>query len=178
MDYCTTASYRCGYNDGHVVYVQAPLFLYYAPHLVHDPLQVEPIYLERMTKAGGGAFDNETETNPKFVQRWTCTSRSATHALDLRLTPHRITCNADHAMVKALDDQVGNLTAAVKEKQMWKDTLLWCVEILSYFCPRVVSQNGCVRFGFASTLQVRERQWWTNIWRAKQLHELCMQIDQ
>ena len=55
-----------------------------------------------MTKVGGGAFDNETETSPKFVQRWTY-----------------------HAMVKALDDQIGNLTAAVKKNQMWESSLVW-----------------------------------------------------
>jgi hypothetical protein len=33
--------------------------------------------------------------------------------------------SADHAMVKALDDQIGNLTAAIKAKEMWEDTLLW-----------------------------------------------------
>ena len=71
----------------------APLFLYYAAHLVHDPLQVPQVYLDMMSKAGGGAFDNATDTSDKSNERMTY-----------------------HAMAKALDDQVGNLTAAVKAK--------------------------------------------------------------
>jgi hypothetical protein len=67
---------------------QAPLFLYYAPHLVHDPLQVEPIYLERMSTAGGGAFDNATNTNEKFVERWTCASRSGHPAFQHSVSRH------------------------------------------------------------------------------------------
>ena len=80
----------------------APLFLYYAAHLVHDPLQVPQVYLDMMSKAGGGAFDNATDTSEKSNERMTY-----------------------HAMAKALDDQVGNLTAAVKAKGMWANTLLW-----------------------------------------------------
>ena len=82
----------------------APLFLYYAPHLVHDPLQVPQEYLDMMSISGGGPFDNVTDTSAKLMERMTY-----------------------HAMVKALDDQIANLTAAVRGKNdMWENTLLWC----------------------------------------------------
>lgn len=64
-----------------------PLFLYYAPHLVHDPLQAPQVYLDMMSKAGGGPFDN--------------TSQAKTDKLNERMVYH--------AMVKALDDQVGGV---------------------------------------------------------------------
>ena len=76
-----------------------PLMVFYAAHLVHEPYQVPQEYLDRMSKAGGGPFDNSTA--------------QAT----MRMTYH--------AMVKALDDNVGALVAQFKQKGMWENTLMW-----------------------------------------------------
>ena len=64
-----------------------PLFLYYAPHIVHKPYQVPKHYLEM--------FD--------FIDN------------DLR--------RVYHAMVKYLDDVVGEMIQALEDKQMWNDVL-------------------------------------------------------
>ena len=65
-----------------------PLFLYYAPHLIHDPLQVPDRYLEKFS----------------FIDY----KPRQTYA----------------AMVKYLDDIVGNLTAALKQRGLWDNLLL------------------------------------------------------
>ena len=64
-----------------------PLFLYYAPHLIHDPLEVPDRYLDKF----------------KFID----------------FEPRR----TYHAMVKYLDDVVGNLTAALKQQGLWDNLL-------------------------------------------------------
>ena len=65
-----------------------PLFLYYAPHIVHGPLQVPDRYAEK--------FDFIDDHGRQFY----------------------------HAMVKYLDDVVGNFTAALKKRGMWDNLLL------------------------------------------------------
>ena len=65
-----------------------PLFLFYAPHLIHSPLEVPHRYLDK--------FD--------FID----------------FEPRR----AYHAMVKYMDDVMGNLTKALKDKGMWDNLLL------------------------------------------------------
>ena len=65
-----------------------PLFLYYAPHIVHAPYQVPERYLKK--------FD--------FIDD------------ELR--------QVYHAMVKYLDDVVGELIQALKTKGLWDNTLL------------------------------------------------------
>ena len=64
-----------------------PLFLYYAPHIVHKPYQVPKSYLDM--------FD--------FIDN------------DLR--------RVYHAMVKYLDDVVGEMIQDLQDKQMWNDVL-------------------------------------------------------
>lgn len=68
-----------------------PLFLYYAPHLVHAPLEVPDSYLSQF----------------KFID------------------------NHDrqyyHAMVKYLDDIIGQMVIALKAKGMWDDLLMFVV---------------------------------------------------
>lgn len=76
-----------------------PLFVLYAAHLVHLPYQVPQDYLDRMSKAGGGPFDNSTsQDNMRMIY---------------------------HAMVKYLDDAVGMLVSEFRGKNMWDDTLVW-----------------------------------------------------
>lgn len=74
-----------------------PLFLYYSFHLVHTPLQVPKFYMEeidRLVKKGGG-------------------SPISTHNRRLYA-----------AMTLYMDNAVGELVSALKEKDMWKDTLI------------------------------------------------------
>jgi len=77
--------------------VAAPLFLMYATHLVHTPLEVPSRYLDKLdrlvSKAGGSRFDT---TNRRLYA----------------------------AMTLYLDEAVGELVAELKAKSMWKDTLL------------------------------------------------------
>ncbi|XP_065191775.1 arylsulfatase B-like [Sycon ciliatum] len=65
-----------------------PLFLYYAPHIAHTPLQVPQDYLDRYA----------------FID-----------TVDRRIY---------HAMVAYLDDVIGNLTAALKDRDLWDNTLI------------------------------------------------------
>jgi arylsulfatase I/J len=65
-----------------------PLFLYYAPHLVHQPLEVPQRYLDMF----------------KFID----------------YEERQIY----HAMVKYLDDVLGNITNVLKSKGMWDDLLV------------------------------------------------------
>ena len=68
-----------------------PLFLYYAPHLVHAPLEVPDSYLNQF----------------KFID------------------------NHDrqyyHAMVKYLDDVLGEMVSALKQKEMWDNILFFVI---------------------------------------------------
>lgn len=76
---------------------EAPMFLFYAFHLLHTPLQVPESYLQRIdeiVKAGGGQpFDSA----------------------DRRLLS---------AMAMYLDEALGEVVDALKAKGMWDDTLL------------------------------------------------------
>lgn len=65
-----------------------PLFLYYAPHIVHTPLQVPDKYLNMFS------FIKDSQTRQYY-----------------------------HAMVAYLDDVVGELTDALKAKEMWDNLL-------------------------------------------------------
>lgn len=71
-----------------------PLFMTYASHLVHEPLQVPTVYLDRLRPLmlnASGAVDN---TNRLFYQ----------------------------AMVSCLDDVVGNVTYSLRQAELWDDT--------------------------------------------------------
>mmetsp|Transcript_61810 Transcript_61810/g.171314 ORF Transcript_61810/g.171314 Transcript_61810/m.171314 type:complete len:688 (-) Transcript_61810:103-2166(-) len=77
--------------------VSQPLFLYYSFHLVHTPLQVPKSYLakiDQLVKEAGGSLISTT--NRRLYA----------------------------AMTHYMDTAVGELVAALKEKDMWKDTLL------------------------------------------------------
>ena len=65
-----------------------PLFLYYAAHLIHAPLQVPNKYVKK--------FSFIDDMNRQYY----------------------------HAMVKYMDDVIGNLTFALKKRGMWDNLLL------------------------------------------------------
>ena len=66
---------------------KVPLFLYYAPHIVHTPLQVPQKYLDKF------AFINDSDRQYY------------------------------HAMVNYLDDVVGEVVSALKNRGMWDNVL-------------------------------------------------------
>ena len=68
-----------------------PLFLYYAPHLVHAPLEVPDSYLSKFS------FIDDHERQYY------------------------------HAMVNYLDDVVGEMVSALKDKEMWDNLLFFVV---------------------------------------------------
>lgn len=84
-------------NEHNVSKVEEPLFLFYAFHLVHSPLQVPHSYLEQIDRlvaaAGGEPFD----------------SKDRRHYA---------------AMVLYMDDAVGAVVRALKSRHMWDNTLL------------------------------------------------------
>ena len=72
----------------------SPLFLFWAPHIVHAPLQAPQEYIDK--------FNLDSFKNDK-----------AGHQRQLYA-----------AMVNFADGVLGNITAALKEKGMWQDTLV------------------------------------------------------
>mmetsp|Transcript_3546 Transcript_3546/g.6861 ORF Transcript_3546/g.6861 Transcript_3546/m.6861 type:complete len:664 (-) Transcript_3546:109-2100(-) len=84
-------------NEHNVSKVEEPLFLFYAFHLVHSPLQVPHSYLEqidRLVAASGGDPFN---------------SKDRRHYA---------------AMALYMDDAVGAVVSALKRRHMWDNTLL------------------------------------------------------
>ena len=71
--------------------VSSPLFLYYAPHLVHAPLEVPDSYLKE--------FDFIDNHDRQYY----------------------------HAMVKYMDDVIGEIVSALKGKNMWDNLLFFVV---------------------------------------------------
>lgn len=71
----------------------APLFLFWAPHSVHSPLQVPADYLHAFD--GIGPTDNRNHARQIY-----------------------------HAMVRFLDDAVGNVTTALQTTSLWDNTLI------------------------------------------------------
>mmetsp|Transcript_26076 Transcript_26076/g.82487 ORF Transcript_26076/g.82487 Transcript_26076/m.82487 type:complete len:678 (+) Transcript_26076:66-2099(+) len=77
--------------------LSTPLFLFFAPHLMHTPLQVPKSYLHRIDKlvADGGAEPFDSENRRLYA-----------------------------AMVLYLDDTIGEVVNAMKTKGMWDNTLV------------------------------------------------------
>jgi len=84
-------------NSHNTSNVDSPLFLLYAPHLVHAPLEVPAAYRQRIqhlvTSRGGKKID----TLNRLIYA---------------------------AMVLYLDDAIGEVVQALKAKYMWEDTLV------------------------------------------------------
>jgi len=84
-------------NSHNTSNVDSPLFLFYAPHLVHGPLEVPEAYKQRIqhlvTNRGGKKID----TLNRLIYA---------------------------AMVLYLDDAIGEVILALKAKHMWEDTLV------------------------------------------------------
>lgn len=90
---------------------EAPLFILYTPHVAHYPLQVPREWLERYTAFMG---DDEGACNATVPYVYPGAPANA---------PLR--CRAQGAaLMGMLDEIVGNLTAALKARGVWGDTLM------------------------------------------------------
>ena len=88
--------------------VSQPLFLVYTPHVAHCPLQVPQDWLARFNFA-----DDEKEC------------RSQTTSIFPGSTGADYRCRSQYrAMVALLDEVLGNVTALLKARGMWQDTLM------------------------------------------------------
>lgn len=90
-----------------------PLFLFYAPHVAHCPLQVPKDNYDRF----GFMTNDEHKCRAQTV--------NGTHTIDPHHPELEYKCRQQyHAMVDVMDEVVGNITAAMKAKQMWDNTLV------------------------------------------------------
>ena len=88
-----------------------PLFLYYAPHVAHYPLQVPQDWLERYTAFMG---DDEGACNATVPYVYPGAPQGAP-----------MHCRAQGAaLMGMLDEIVGNLSQAIKARGWWEETLL------------------------------------------------------
>ena len=89
---------------------QQPLFLMYAPHVAHCPLQVPEEYLEQFD-----FMDNDES----MCQAYTSTITGPDDK------PKKYSCRKQyHAMVKVLDDILGNLVDRLKHHGMYENLLI------------------------------------------------------
>jgi arylsulfatase B len=94
-----------------------PLFLQYAPHVAHCPLQVPQEYLDKFDFMDHPVYDDGTSCKAQ-----TNTITDPTNNNQPQPQPH---CRKQyHAMVKLLDDIIGRLVTKLKLLQMWDNTLL------------------------------------------------------
>lgn len=90
-----------------------PLFLFYAPHVAHCPLQVPKDNYDRF----GFMTNDENHCKAQTV--------NGTHTIDPHHPELEYKCRQQyHAMVDVMDEVVGNITFAMKAKQMWDNTLV------------------------------------------------------
>jgi arylsulfatase I/J len=87
---------------------QGPLYLQYDPHVAHCPLQVPPDWLARFTSP-----DDEAACAAQTASIFP----GSTHA-DYRCR------NQYAAMVALLDEVIGNVTAAIRARGWWDETLV------------------------------------------------------
>ncbi|KAL3938478.1 MAG: hypothetical protein SGARI_001731 [Bacillariaceae sp.] len=87
-----------------------PLFLFYAPHVAHCPLQVPEEYLDQFD-----FMDNDEAM---------CQAQTST-IVGPDDKPKKYSCRKQyHAMVKMLDDVVGSLVERFKAHGMWDNALV------------------------------------------------------
>lgn len=90
-----------------------PLFLFYAPHVAHCPLQVPKEYYDKFDFM----TDDEGLCSIQTVQD--------EHPIDPNHLDLKYRCRRQHAaMIMIMDEVVGNLTNALQKKGMWNNTLM------------------------------------------------------
>ena len=88
-----------------------PLFLFYAPHIAHCPLQVPQAYLDRL--------DFVTDDSKQ------CAKQTPNILPPSSKKQPRPSCRRQYrAMVNMLDDLVGQIVSQFKEKGLWDNTLM------------------------------------------------------
>ena len=97
--------------------VARPLMLFYTPHVAHLPLQVPPSYLEKFAALTQGTDETlcsgfQAPTRPPVKgyvnpegSPWSCRAQY-------------------HAAVNLLDDNIGDVVAAMRKRGMWDRTLM------------------------------------------------------
>lgn len=95
-----------------------PLFLFYAPHVAHCPLQVPQSYLDD--------FEFMDHEDIEFEDGTACSAQ--THTITDPTQKHsqpKFSCRKQyHAMVKLLDDILGRLVEKFKTLGLWNNTLM------------------------------------------------------
>eukprot|EP00927_Polykrikos_kofoidii_P044750 TRINITY_DN38633_c0_g1_i1.p1 TRINITY_DN38633_c0_g1~~TRINITY_DN38633_c0_g1_i1.p1 ORF type:complete len:617 (-),score=75.20 TRINITY_DN38633_c0_g1_i1:393-2033(-) len=90
--------------------IQVPLFLFYAPHVVHCPLQVPAAYLDKFSFIG----DDEGQ----------CRQQTA-NVLPENPINFTFSCRRTYrAMVNLLDGVLGRLVGKLKARGLWEDLLI------------------------------------------------------
>jgi arylsulfatase A-like enzyme len=101
----------------------APFFLYWAPHKVHSPLQCPEEFTKQYPLDPGGVCQSTPETCGRENQKVHLPRRGYGPSCGCA---HMCYCNRRiiRGMVSVVDAMLANLTAALKKKDMWKDTVL------------------------------------------------------
>ncbi|CAJ1355173.1 unnamed protein product [Effrenium voratum] len=90
-----------------------PLFLFYAPHVAHEPLQVPRAYYDKFNFM----TDDESTCSRQTVKEL--------HPIDPAHPNLEYKCRQQYAaMIMIMDEVVGNITGALKSKNMWENTLM------------------------------------------------------
>jgi arylsulfatase A-like enzyme len=100
-------------DDHAAIRPQDPLFLFYAPHVAHCPLQVPQSYLDQ--------FDFMENHNDEAM----CEAQTANILRPDAPNQPPYSCRKQYrAMVKLLDDILGSLVERLKQNGMWEDTIM------------------------------------------------------
>jgi arylsulfatase A-like enzyme len=92
---------------------QQPLFLFYAPHVAHCPLQVPQAYLDK--------FDDDDFSDDETV----CRAQTPRILGPNATKDANFSCRKQyHAMVNVLDDILASLVEELEQAGLWNDTLL------------------------------------------------------
>lgn len=104
-----------------------PLFLFYAPHVAHCPLQVPQEYLDKFDEKDDNDDDDDDEDHHLLFSDDETVCRAQTPRI---LSPNTtkdapFSCRKQyHAMVNLLDDILKSLVEELQEAGLWNDTLL------------------------------------------------------
>jgi arylsulfatase A-like enzyme len=91
--------------------IDEPLFLFYAPHVAHCPLQVPKEYLDKFD------FMQNDENH--------CEVKTSNVLPSGQVQPPIIKCRKQYrAMIHLLDDMIGSITQRLKDRDMWDNLLI------------------------------------------------------